>query len=276
MLEKNRQHFQYQKTTSVYTIHGSGEPIIFLHGFGLDSSIWKHQITYLSTYFKCISIDLPGFGNSSIAQNELTESDFIAFENISFYAHWLHALLIELHISKCTIIGHSLGGYIAVEFAANYPDSINGIGCIHASFFDDDFTKKIGRQRGLHFIENYGINKYIQYTISSLFTTASLENKYIKRFIASIKKNHVANEIGIAYMKAMMNRKNNTQLLQNIKVPVLFVAGIADTIIPFSEILKQVSLPNCCYFHVLLNTSHMGMLEESNMLNKLLLQYIKR
>ena len=93
-----------------YRREGRGEPLLLVHGFGLDHRVWAPQWPALAAAFDVISVDLRGFGRSSLP-------------GTAPYAHHedLRALLDALGVERTYLIGHSLGGGIAASFAVAYP-----------------------------------------------------------------------------------------------------------------------------------------------------------
>ena len=76
------------------------------------------------------------------------------------------------------------------------------------------------------------------------------------------------------YYKAMMNRPDRTQVLKDSEVPVLFVLGTEDVAAPMQDVLKQTHLPKISFVHVLEDTGHMGMWEDSKKMNDALFEFI--
>jgi len=98
-----------------YQVEGKGAPIDLIHGFGLDRRIWKKQVEELSKTNRVITYDMRGFGESSLPEGEYNHADD------------LHKLLKELGIERSKIVGHSLGGQVAIEYALKYPDEVNSL-----------------------------------------------------------------------------------------------------------------------------------------------------
>ncbi len=107
--------FNYNGGDINYTIQGTGDPIVLIHGFGLDSRMWKKQAEELSKTITVITYDMRGFGKSSLPINK--------------YSHLedLHELLKSLGISEAKIVGHSFGGEVATEYALKYPSEVNSL-----------------------------------------------------------------------------------------------------------------------------------------------------
>lgn len=104
-----------------YEVNGEGDPIVLIHGFGLDSRIWGKHVEELSKSNKVITYDLRGFGKSSLPSGTYSHSED------------LHELLKELNIQNPKIVGHSFGGEIAVEYALRYPNEVNNLVLISPS-----------------------------------------------------------------------------------------------------------------------------------------------
>jgi len=276
MSEQKNLYFNYKNTSSYYAINGTGEPIVFLHGFGLNSQIWMHQVEALSNSYTCILIDLPGFGKSTINEQDYTYNDSKNLDFISFYADWLSAFLAFLNLKNYTIVAHSLGGYITLEFAATNISDLKGLVLIHSSCFADDDFKKTSRRKTIDFIRKYGAKKFITYTTPHLISTQTKLNSVNNLSILKSTQVSANDDACIHYTNAMMNRKNNSNVLLQLNIDVCIIAGKEDNITPLSEVIQQVYLPKCCYFHVLLNVAHLGMQEQPNTVNKILLQYINR
>ena len=98
-----------------FEVAGAGEPVVFLHGFGLDSRMWEPQFQSLRDYFRLIRYDLRGFGRSSPVSLPYAHEDDLC------------ALLTHLEASPAHIVGLSMGGGMALRFAAKYPQSVRSL-----------------------------------------------------------------------------------------------------------------------------------------------------
>ncbi len=145
--------FKYNGGDIYYSVVGEGEPIVFIHGFGLDSRMWKPQVQELSTNYRVITYDLRGFGKSSVPVDK--------------YSHVgdLHTLLQHLGINTSSLVGHSFGGEIAIQFTLEYPDIVNRLVLISSSLSGYSFEnsswnvlKELGRKGKLSEIRNQMLN----------------------------------------------------------------------------------------------------------------------
>jgi pimeloyl-ACP methyl ester carboxylesterase len=235
-----------------YNDNGAGNILVLLHGFCESKAVWKDFEPSLSKKFRVICPDLPGFGESPLNKTNIS---------IEYYAEVIHDLLKELNISKCTLIGHSLGGYVALAFAEKYPSLLNGLGLFQSTAFPDSEEKKEGRNKTIKFLEKHGVKMFAESFVAPLFYQQNREKlqKDID-FMTSIATGSSLNGV-IEATKAMRDRKDRIHVLKNINVPVLFIAGQEDTVIPLEKTLEQCALPNDSHVHFLSGTGHMGMFE---------------
>jgi pimeloyl-ACP methyl ester carboxylesterase len=99
-----------------YELHGEGEPIIFLHGWLDDCTVWNPQVEPLTKKHMVISYDHRGHGRSD-------KPDYVY--SVKTLANDLHALMQELDVGKSVVVGHSLGGMTALTFSLNHPDKVS-------------------------------------------------------------------------------------------------------------------------------------------------------
>ena len=99
-----------------YEVHGNGPPLVLIHGVAACHKAWQMQIADFSRYFRVITYDVRGHGNS-------TESD--QRDSIELFASDLKVLLNNLGVTKAHICGFSMGGLIAQQFAIDYPSTVD-------------------------------------------------------------------------------------------------------------------------------------------------------
>lgn len=250
-----------------YRAVGGGFPVMLVHGFGETSEIWKEQIPELSTFCQLIIPDLPGCASSEM-NAELTNLDSVA-DLIKRLAEE------EFGNKKFTLIGHSMGGYIAMAFAKKYPDALRSLGMFHSSAFADDDAKIEVRKKNIEFISAHGSSAYAHLSVPNLFSEASRKEKpaivkELEQLCASIPA-----EVLIQYTQAMMNRADTREVLTNLDCPVLFMIGYHDQAVPLKRSLEQCHLPKSSTVHILKNSGHIGMWEEKDLANFYLIQFLK-
>src|SRR5512143_3456474 len=131
-----------------YDRRGTGTPLVLLHGYPLDHHLWDQVAPLLVDTFELILPDLRGFGESS------TVDSFYTMEDI---ASDVAALLDHLEIQKAAVVGHSMGGYVALAFARLYPQRVNGLGLISSQILADTPDRKEGRYNSAAEVADKGI-----------------------------------------------------------------------------------------------------------------------
>lgn len=119
-------------------------PLVLLHGFCEDASLWQGISSALSD-IPVLAIDLPGVAG---------QSDLPEHPDMPTYAAAVRAVLDALEIEKCVLVGHSLGGYVALEFAAQAGERLAGLGLFHSHPFPDNEERKLARLRGIDMLQS--------------------------------------------------------------------------------------------------------------------------
>lgn len=258
----------YLSSRISYRVTGKGKPVVLLHGFGEDGNIWQNQVEFLQKNFLLIVPDLPGSGNS-------TRFDHKQHIHIDAFAEAIHAILIEEKIKCCTMMGHSMGGYITLAFAEKFPTLLNAFGLVHSTAFADNEEKKAARLKSIEFIKKSGAYEFLKTSIPGLFSHQWLVDNERKIKALIEKGKYFSAEALIQYYKAMMERPNRISLLKNTSLPVLFIIGEQDNAIPFRQSLQQCKLPAYAHLHILRNSGHMGIWEENDTVNYQFLQFLQ-
>jgi pimeloyl-ACP methyl ester carboxylesterase len=251
---------------------GSGHPVLLLHGFAEDGAIWDNQAAFLSPCCRLIIPDLPGSGRS--APLSCATSEPPRAPSIEELAAGIKELLDRLRLEKCILIGHSLGGYIALAFAALYPERLHAFGLFHSTAYPDSDEKKAMRRKAIEFIRHNGSDAFIRQSTSNLFA-AHTRDHHPELIGATIDKYAgFSSDSLIAYYEAMLARPDRTAILRQFDGPVLFIIGEDDAVIPLQQSLEQCYLPSVSHLHLVKNTGHEGMLESPGECNRILLDFI--
>lgn len=236
-----------------YTDNGNGLPIVFLHGLCEDKSIWADFVKPLEDFHRLICIDLPNFGQSTAMPDATIEkmSDAVV------------GTLDHLGIEKCILIGHSLGGYVALAVAEFYAYRLLGLGLFHSTAFEDSPERKENRNKAIQNIKQNGTEPFVRALIPSLFSPAKKENSEIKMAINQLveKAKKLPEEQIIYTLEAMRNRKERIDVLEQVNIPILFLIGKDDVPVPLEASLSQCYLPQNSVVHILAEVGHMGMIE---------------
>ena len=111
-----------------YIRKGTGVPLVLVHGYPLDHTIWNEVLPLLENDFDIILPDLRGFGSSDVIESQYKISDMAAD---------IAGLLDQLGIEKAAIAGHSIGGYISLAFARAFPYHVAGLGLVASQALAD-------------------------------------------------------------------------------------------------------------------------------------------
>lgn len=231
---------------------GSGEAIVLLHGFLENKCMWDNFVEELSKYYRVITVDLPGHG----------ESESLGPVNeISGMADAVKAVLNRLKVKQCVIAGHSMGGYVSLAFAELFPKTTAGMVLFHSHASADTPEAKRNRDRTIEIIRE-SRQEFISRFIPDLF---ALQNR--KKLSGEIEKlkteaRHIPKESIISSLRGMRDRRDRKTTLQQSDFPVLFIGGQQDDRIPIDLLLEQAKEPSHSELLLLQHTGHMGWLEQ--------------
>ena len=243
----NFTHFEGKKVA--FRSEGKGQPLILLHGLCEDSTIWDEFIKGLTNDFLIIRPDLSGFG----------ESDILAEHSIERMAESVKAVLNHLHIKKCIMVGHSLGGYVSMAFQKKYPSVLTGLGLFHSHPFADTDAKKEERLKAIQFVERNGHIVYVKQLIPKLFAELfATSNEFLINSLIFKASKYKPETITGAH-KAMLARPDNADILKDCPCPVLLIVGKQDKTIPFEVSAAMLPLPNIAKIVILPKVAHMGL-----------------
>lgn len=256
----------FDKGELCYTIEGDGSVVVLLHGFLEDHSIWNAFSEKFSSKFKVITIDLPGFGKSSV---------FNDIHSMQFMANAVYYVLIEENIDQCVMVGHSMGGYVTLAFADLYPKKVRGIALFHSQAVADDEEGKKNRDRTINIVRQDRLG-YINSFIPSLFAEKNAQN--FEREIDHLKKkaSKTSHEGVIAALAGMRDREDRIGLLKKLEIPVFFIIGKQDSRIPFDKVITQLTAPQNCEALIVDDVGHMGFIEAPDLTYPALDHFIER
>ncbi len=222
------------------------EHVILIHGFGEDSRIWYPFVKPLEQNYNVITPDLK-------------DSEGVTMEIL---AEQINDLLEKENISSCSMIGHSMGGYVTLAFAEKYSQKLNRLGLFHSTAFADSEEKIAARKKNIEFIKKHGSKKFIEQSIPKLFAEESNKKRpdIVKEIIS--RYSNLSPDSLVHYTEAMMKRPDRIEVLKNFRKPVLFIMGEYDTAIPLEQSLKQCSVPEFSYIYIAAHSGHLGMIEE--------------
>lgn len=229
-----------------YTRKGTGKPLVLVHGYPLDHTIWDEVLPLLENEFDIITPDLRGFGQSEVVESQYKISDMAAE---------IAGLLDQLGIDKTVIAGHSMGGYISLAFARAYPERVLGLGLVASQALADPPERKQGRYDAAVEIMKTGVGPVAE-SMSVKLTPDERVQTFVRNLIA------VQRPVGLAgTLKAMAERDDSTAILSGLRFPVAIVHGEIDELIPVQRAQEiKADIPHAI-FTELSGVGHMPMME---------------
>jgi pimeloyl-ACP methyl ester carboxylesterase len=245
--------FDFRDGRICYSDQGRGKVIVLIHGYLETHEIWSSFGGKLARKFRVISVDLPGHGKSDI---------FGEVHTMEFLATAVRDLLESLGIKKILLTGHSLGGYVTLAFADLFPEALSGYCLFHSHPFADGAEVVVKRKMDINTVRRGGKNKLIPVSVSKMFATMNLE-KFPGAVRRSIKiASSIPGDGIIAMLRGMMVRSSRLQVMEEGRIPCLWILGSMDNYINCEQIQARVNLSANARVCILNSSGHMGFIEE--------------
>jgi len=219
--QRQGEYFDVGGAHIFYQVAGQGTPLVLIHGYPLSGALFKHQLAGLSSQFKVITLDLPGFGKSLAPD---------ATGSIQGYAQYVLALMDHLGIQTAIIGGHSMGGQITLELYHEAPQRFTGMVLIDtnpmkASIVEQAEFPAFGAQA-----KQMGVSSIVPILAPQMVTGATLlRNENVAAGIMNILGEASVNG-AIAGGQALATRPDYTALLGSIAVPTVVLVGVDDPV----------------------------------------------
>jgi pimeloyl-ACP methyl ester carboxylesterase len=255
---------QFKNTSISYSDTGKGTAIVLLHGFLENQSMWDNYIATFSKKNRVITIDLLGHGATECLGYVHTMED---------NADAVHAVLSELRIRKVILVGHSMGGYVALAFAELCPEYVKGLVLLNSTATADSEERKVNRDRAIRAVKQSFVN-FISLSISNLFSEGNRERLATEIEIVKNKALKTPLQGVVASLEGMKIRNDREVLLHLTTFPKLLVLGEKDPVLPHNETKQQVE--NTEVELVVFPDGHMSHIENKEELTAVLLQFFKK
>jgi 3-oxoadipate enol-lactonase len=249
-----------------YEERGEGMPVVLVHGFPFDHTIWEEQLDALSKDMRVLAPDLPGFGRSQPLASGAAEGE----PQIADYADYLARWADDIDLPRFVLVGHSMGGYIALAFVAAYANRLAGLGLLCTRPGADTEEGRAGRYRQIEDVWKRGPAAVADAMLPKLFSpqTSAKHPEIIEQTRALIERQ--TTDGIVTGLRAMANRPDSAHLLGSINVPTVVITGEDDQIIPATEAdLMAANIPGAAR-EIIQSAGHMPMLERPDELNALL------
>lgn len=262
----------YNLTVNVNSINlsfddvGEGSiPIVFLHGFPFDKTMWQEQLDFLKSTHRVIAYDIRGFGKSIDEESHL---------NMDLFTNDLILFIDKLGLEKVIICGLSMGGYIALNAMKRFPSRFEALILCDTQCIADSYEVKVNRYKTISDIREFGPSNFNEGFINKVFHEKSIVHK--PELVEQIRKVVFSNSehIIIQGLTALAERVETCSILEDITIPTLIICGREDAITPLEEskfLNKQIK---GSVLHVINDAGHVSNLEGSSKFNKHLRNFL--
>lgn len=242
-----------------HTITGEGRAVVFLHGFLESSTMWN--ILDLGSFpFQSILIDLPGHGRSKELPGEVS---------IPAMAKAVQHTLDELGITEFDIVGHSMGGYVALAVARTNA-GVGKVCLMNSSFWADSEKKKADRNRVIGVVKENKM-RFLKEAIPGLFADPDAHKEFIGDLIE--EASDMTPEAIVYATAAMRNRESNEQVCIRLGDNVKIVQGEKDKSIPLEDMLDKTQ-GKAFNLTILPDVAHMSHVEETETFKLILTNFL--
>jgi len=220
---------KYKNINIHYTDQGKGTAVVLLHGFLENSTMWNPFVSKLTKRNRIITIDLLGHGKTECLGY---------IHSMEEMAEVVKAVLSKLRLRRIVLIGHSMGGYVALAFTEKYSKNIKGLCLMNSTAIADSKEKKINRDRGIIAVKQ-NHKSFIRISISNLFRP---KNRTIfKEEIEKVKEEALKIPVQgiVAALEGMKARKNRTQILKSKLFNKMMIIGTHDPVLDQESLKMQ-------------------------------------
>lgn len=237
------------------------QPIVFIHGFPFDHTLWDEVIEDLKEDFYCIAYDIRGFGNSRVGNGQYT---------MESYVDDLETIITKLELQNVIVCGFSMGGYIALR-ASQRMQNFKALILANTTATSDDDKAKLKRAAAIKDITQNGVQPFLDTFFNAAFTKEFVKQNPQK--VQEMQKRILSfDPVGIkGGLLAMLSRTDTTQSLEKAP-PTLLITADKDEVIPAKAVKETASKIPKATVVKLANAAHVSMIEKP----KEFIQTIKR
>lgn len=210
--------------TAAYLDIGCGRPLLMLHGFFGEKTCWLPLIELLQSQFRCISLDMLGFGESSKPEIRYDVAVEVAF---------VRQVVEQLNIEPCCIIGHSFGGWVASAYSLKYPNSVSSLVlAAPAGIRDDSFCGQYDALRPLLW-ETPAVDWALQ--LAKPFASLAGKNEKLQQ-ISGWRRELMSQPVARSFLMSRMRPEDAVDTVEKeihkLQIPTLVIAADSDETIP--------------------------------------------
>lgn len=239
--------------------------VVLLHGYLESLLVWEDFIPYLYKSVRVVTLDLPGHGISVVKGPE---------HSMEWLADVVAATLRALGVERCTLVGHSMGGYVALAFCERHPETLDGLVLLSSTPDPDSEEKKANRQREIALVQSGKKEALARVAPAAGFAE---ENRTQMRDAIEDLTEQVCiteDEGIVALLRGMIDRPDRNEMLRQSPVPQLFLFGCKDAYIPLAQAEALAAAHPQAKVVWLAHSGHMGFVEEPAATAKAILDFM--
>ncbi len=227
--------------------------VVLLHGYLESMLVWDSFVPLLYKQVRVVTLDLPGHGVSVV------ESDT---HTMDFLADCVADGLRSLGIKSCTVVGHSMGGYVALAFAERHPDMLDGVVMLSSTPYADSDQKREAREREIALVKA-GKKELLAKVAPAAGFAVQNRQRMRDEIEDLVELVYMTEDEGVvAILNGMMQRKDQSEMLRNLSARQTFIFGRYDDYISVEVAEKIASEQPQANVVWLDNSGHMGFFEE--------------
>lgn len=243
------------------------KPIVFIHGFPYDHTMWKKQINYLSESYYCISYDIRGFGEST---------NFDGQHTMEMFVDDLEMIIDEMKLDKPVICGLSMGGYISLRALERFQNKLFAAILCDTRSQADDNQGRLKRAAAIKRINSGEQKEFVKEFITNCFGENFKQN-FFDELQSIIEYSQTFEPKGIkGGLLAMLSRTDTTTFLEKIEIPTLLICGKYDTLTPPSVMKDMYHKIKNAEFVEIQNAGHISPIENPDEVNSAITKFLKK
>lgn len=249
-----------------YDDGGSGMPVLFVHGFPHDRTLWTPQLQGMTAQARVLAVDLRGFGETSVAPPFSMDQ----------YADDLVGFMNTLHLDRAVVVGLSMGGYVAFAMWRRHPNRIRGLVLANTRAGADGEEARQKRRRLMTVAREEGSVAIADAMLTGMLgkTTRARRPDIVNEVHRMISSAPVDGVIGA--LQAMIDRPDSSETLETIDVPVLVVTGDEDAIIPVEDVRSMQAAIRGSSLEVIAGAGHLSNLERPAAFNHVVSEFLAK
>ncbi len=247
------------------SVSAEGRTVVLLHGYLENLNIWDEMSEFLRHFMRVIALDLPGHGISEVRGPVHT---------MEFLADVVHGALVESGITTCTVIGHSMGGYVALALAERHPEMVDGLVLFSSTPNADSPEKRLDREREIAIVEG-GKKELLSRTLPGRGFAPQNRIRFADEIEDLAELVMLTEDEGItALLRGMAARPDRNEMLRTLPIPQLFILGRHDEYITPEVADAMIDRHPQAQVVWLENSGHNGLVEEPRTAAEAILEFI--